>query len=456
MKKKYIVGAIALVVLIAVSLVLGNSKEANEVQLDTAVLQGEFEVLVATTGELQSSNSLKITGPSELRNRSLGIREVKIQDLVPEGTLVDSGDYVAMLDKSDVSLKLKDLEDELEKIESQFLKTKLDTTIKLRDLRDDLVNLKFAMEEAQIKLEQSRYEPPATIRQAEINVDKAKRSYNQSCKNYGLKVQQAEADMKEADINLQKQKRQKQNMVNVLGKFVVKAPASGMVIYTKEWSGQKRKVGSTINPWDLRVATLPDLTSMRSKTYVNEIDISKLKVGQQVRLGVDAFPDKQYTGKVLEVANIGEQLPNTDAKVFEVMIEVFESDPILRPSMTTSNSILISQFEDVLYLPLEAVHTNDSLSYVYTKSGDRQVVVIDEQNDNYVIIEKGLEANQKVLLTEPEKVEKYRWKDLEFVDLIRTKERRKQEVADSILAAEEAQKQKMKQMGQMKMQFSFK
>ncbi|MCK7532908.1 MAG: HlyD family efflux transporter periplasmic adaptor subunit [Marinilabiliales bacterium] len=81
-----------------------------------------------------------------------------------------------------------------------------------------------------------------------------------------------------------------------------------MVIYKREWNGAKRKVGSEISPWDPVVATLPDLSSMISKTYVNEIDVSKVKAGQRVRLTVDAFPEKSYTGAVISVANIGEQL----------------------------------------------------------------------------------------------------------------------------------------------------
>jgi len=115
-----------------------------------------------------------------------------------------------------------------------------------------------------------------------------------------------------------------------------------MVIYYKEWGGDKRKVGSSISAWDLTVATLPDLSAMNSKCYVNEIDISKVKAGQKVRISVDAFPEKKYTGVVTYVANIGEQLPNADAKVFEVTIKVNEYDPILRPAMTTGNLIEIA------------------------------------------------------------------------------------------------------------------
>ena len=58
-------------------------------------------------------------------------------------------------------------------------------------------------------------------------------------------------------------------------------PAGGMVIYVREWNGKKKAVGSQWSPWDPTVATLPDLTQMEPVTYVNEVDVRKLSVGQK-------------------------------------------------------------------------------------------------------------------------------------------------------------------------------
>jgi len=154
-------------------------------------------------------------------------------------------------------------------------------------------------------------------------------------------------------------------------------------------------------------------------------DRSKLKPGQTVRIGVDAFPEKSYTGLINEVANIGEQLPNTDAKVFEVIIKLNETDPILRPSMTTSNQIITSMYEDVLYIPLEAVHATDSFSYVFIKNGFKQIVVLGESNENEIIVEMGLEEGAKVLLSIPEDPEKFALRGEEFLEIIAQREEQK-------------------------------
>jgi HlyD family secretion protein len=431
MKRRTLIAIVVPVVLIT-ALILYSvlSGKEKEIILETEVQYGQFEIAVMVTGELQAIRETEITGPAQLRSRHLRIRGISIQELIPEGTVVDSGDWVATLDRSEADNSLKDIMDNLEQEESEYMRTKLDTTMTLRQLRDDLINLHFAMEEAEITLEQSQYEPPATIRQAEIELEKATRAYEQAQQNYSLKVQQAKAQIREAEINLARDRRSKDEMEAVLNQFDIYAPASGMVIYKRDWDGTKRTAGAEINPWDLTVATLPDLSTMISVTYVNEIDISKIKVGQPVRIGVDAFPEKKYSGEVAEVANIGQQLPNTDAKVFEVRIEMLEHDTILRPSMTSSNEIVTRVMDSVLFVPLEAVHADDSITYVYTRAGQRQIVVLGESNENHIIVEEGLKKGERLYLSLPGDSDAFPFTGLELIDVIKQKKEKEQKMLE--------------------------
>jgi hypothetical protein len=203
-----------------------------------------------------------------------------------------------------------------------------------------------------------------------------------------------------------------------------------MVIYKKEWSGTKRKVGSMINPFDRVVATLPDLTSMISKTYVNEIDVSKVKIGQNVIITIDAFPKKSYNGMVSYVANVGEKLLNSDDKVFEVQIKVEGSDPDLRPSMTTGNKIIISAMKDAVYIPIECVQAGvDSIPFVYTRRSIKQIVLLGESNEKNVHIEDGLEEGMELYLNNPEHPEKFRLQGQELIKVIREREKNKKEMS---------------------------
>lgn len=396
---------------VAIIIYLAIPEESEKQSISVSVNHGTFRISVTTTGELEAKESREIYGPSGLRE--FRIWQVKINDMVPDGTVVDSGQWVATLDQSEIINNKKDLETELEKLNSQYTKTRLDTSMTMRQAREELVNLKYALEEQKIKLEQSKFEPPATIRQIKIELEKAGRNLDQAQRNYKLKQEKAEADMAEVEASLNQQQRRYESLQKVLDDFKVTAPEAGMVVYKRNWRGEKQGIGSTINSgWDNVVAELPDLTNMISKTYVNEVDISKVKKGQEVEIGIDAFPDKSYTGVVESVANIGQQKSNSNAKVFEVIIDLNEQDTILRPAMTTKNEIITDVIENVTYVSLEALHHTDSLSFVVTTGKIRKEVELGKSNENEIIVEQGLTKDEEVYLIPPEGFDSFRLQTL--------------------------------------------
>jgi len=407
MKRKILLGTgIILVLLIGYFVVRGN-KGSEAASIMATVKKGQFRVDIETTGELEAKNSVKILGPNQLRN--FQIWEVTIQNIINEGTVVKKGDWVATLDRSEFQNKFTAKQIELDKANSKFNQTQLDTTLQLRQSRDELINLKYAVEETAIVLEQSKFEPPATIKQVEINMDKAKRAYQQALENYKIKKNQNIEKMREVNAELRKVQSESEAMSTVMESFNVLAPEDGMVIYQKDWDGKSIKSGSRINMWDPTVATLPDLTVMQSKTYVNEVDVRKVKVGQSVEVGLDAYPDKKLTGVVTNVANVGEQRPNSDAKVFEVSVVINDKDSTLRPSMTTSNRIIATVIDDALHIPLESLHSQaDSITYVFKKSGIKTVkqeVIIGETNANDAVLISGLSMDDRIYLSVPAGIE---------------------------------------------------
>jgi len=436
MKRKtlYLIGAILIILIVA--FIINYSKTETNVDILAKAKKGDFEISITTTGELRAENSEQIKGPFL---RKIGLYRMKISELIPEGTIVDSGDFVASLDKTEISSKYDDVEDQVQKVQLQYDKMRLDTAIELRQLRDNLINLNYSLEESEITLEQSKYESPATIRQATINIKKATRAYSQALENYDLKVERNEAKMQEVSINLSQQRKRLKDIVDVMDEFTIYAPRSGMVIYHKDWGGAKRKVGSEFNTWNPTVATLPDMSTMISKTYVNEIDISKISVGQKVNVGIDAFPGKELAGTVIEVANVGEDLPNSDAKVFEVIVRITETDSILRPNMTSSNNIIADSFEDVIFIPLEAIHNNDTLTYVIKKNNGnnvKQIIEVGKSNENDIVILQGIDKNDEVLLTIPEDIDNldFAGEDI-YLNVKRKREIAKKEAAEKLALA---------------------
>ncbi len=420
MKRKIIIAVVGLVVATTVYYFWSRSAETTT-EIYASVKKGKFTVSVNSSGELFAKSSVNILGPSGIN--SVGLWQIKISNIIPEGKLVKEGDFVAALDGSELVGKLKDRQTELDKANLQHAQLQIDTTLELRTARDELINLKFTQEEKKLILQQSKYEPPATIRQAEIEMDKTARNFKQSSENYKIKREKAISKMQESLGNVDKARRSVEFIQEILQKCNVIAPKSGMVIYARDWSGQKRREGSNVSTWEPVVATLPDMSVMLSKTYINEVDIQKIKLGQEVNIGLDAFPEKKYAGKVIAVANVGEQKPNSDSKVFEVDIEIADKDSTLLPAMTTSNLILAETIENTLFVPLEGVHNENGVTFTFKKSGMgiiKQEIKLGKTNDNEAIILEGLKENEEIMLSMPPNPE-----NIELVRLDGKKEEKK-------------------------------
>ncbi|MGB6037940.1 MAG: efflux RND transporter periplasmic adaptor subunit, partial [Cryomorphaceae bacterium] len=248
MKNKILPIALAVLAIIALIYFLTSASDSESTGVFATAKKGQFIVDITTTGELEAKNSVQILGPQGTRNYR--IWNMTIQDIIDEGTFVRKGDYVAKLDPTELTNKIKDSQLEMEKIESQFIQTKLDTTLEMRKSRDELINLAYSVDEMQLKLDQSQYEPPATIRQAEIDLAKAKRAYEQATENYKIKREQNIAKMQEVTLNKQKEQRNLDGMMTLMQTFTITAPEDGMLIYKKSWNGEAVGKGSQISAWD--------------------------------------------------------------------------------------------------------------------------------------------------------------------------------------------------------------
>ncbi|MDR2928068.1 MAG: efflux RND transporter periplasmic adaptor subunit [Cytophagaceae bacterium] len=402
-----IIAVVAIAAVVIGFMIINSRQHLTDILIKIPVQKGSFVSEVYSTGQLQAENATYIQVPEALSSRRINIFEIKVTEIVDEGTVVKEDDFVASLDHSAVEEILTTATEELEKAVQALQDARIDTNINMSNLRDELLNLNVDVEEKKLVLEQSVYESPAVKRQAQLDLDRSEQNLQQALRNYDLKGHQAKYTVQRALEEVRKQQERIADINNLFDALRIKAPKQGMVIYSLDRFGNKIKVGSTVSRWAPVIAELPDLTSMISKTFINEIDISKVKMGQNVMIGVDAFPEKKFSGKVIAVTNIGQLLPNGDTKVFEVTIKLHGADPELRPAMTTSNVITTDSMPNVLYIPLDAVFKTDSTKFVYAYKRQlvKQIIDTGAENANYVVVHKGLNEGEEILLNEPSNAE---------------------------------------------------
>ena len=108
---------------------------------------------------------------------------------------------------------------------------------------------------------------------------------------------------------------------------------------------------------------LDDLSRLLVDASVSEIDISNLKVGQAAILTFDAIPGQEYSGKIVEVPQVGEVIQ--DVANFNIVIEISNPDENIRPEMTASAKVVIEMLEDALLVPNSALRLRDGERVVY-------------------------------------------------------------------------------------------
>ncbi len=148
----------------------------------------------------------------------------------------------------------------------------------------------------------------------------------------------------------------------------VTAPMNGVAIKKGVELGDTITSGvSSFNSGTV-VFTVADLKSLIIRVNLNEVDIAKVKVGQAVRIGLDAFPQRTFTGKVRFVSPAAKVLEKI--KVFEVEVTMDELSEVFRTGMSANVEILGDRREKALSVPLEALQRRDGQVVVYRMKKD--------------------------------------------------------------------------------------
>ena len=185
----------------------------------------------------------------------------------------------------------------------------------------------------------------------------------------------------------------------------VVSPASGSVILVEIEEGEIITSGAVSYTSGTTLMTIADLSKMQIKAGVNEVDVGKIRFGQDVTIDIDAYPNVRYAGIITHIAPAARD--EQGVKTFDVEIDVVDSDERLRPGMTANIEIQGDHKEDILTVPVEAVFKKEGryVAYVFDGSEEEPVereVVTGISNISKVEIVEGIDEGEVVTLYDPE------------------------------------------------------
>lgn len=229
-------------------------------------------------------------------------------------------------------------------------------------------------------------------------------------------VVQAEAQEAAMQAEYERQLAKLEKYKNQLEKTKIYAPADGTVIYatSAEQSRRRRsrteplKVGNSVQERQ-ELIHLPTTSGFVVDISISEGDLSKVKIGLPALVTVDTIPNVVYTGKVTyvsKVINAQDAYSNPDLKLYDTVITLDNGGDmnLLHSGSSCSAEIIVEQYQEAMYVPIEAVMSVDGKPTVYVIKGDRRnprTVETGLDNDVVIRIVSGLEPGEIISLSPP-------------------------------------------------------
>jgi len=207
----------------------------------------------------------------------------------------------------------------------------------------------------------------------------------------------AEGRIEELYVNLGDRVKKGQRLASILPRQIgnppplvsITAPLSGIVV--------ERNVvlHSTVEP-NKTLFRIADLSKVIVEGDVFESDVSKVKLGQDTRIKLDAYPDKVFTGKVTFVASQLDPMKRT----LHLWVSIDNKEGLLKPELFARVALVVKHSKEVLTVPVEAIIDDGAEKFVFVKNGNkfvRQDVATGVSDDRYVEITDGLYPGDQVV-----------------------------------------------------------
>ncbi len=379
--------------------------QAPDISRQTAVVKrGSLQITMEGTGNIAAPREASLSFPA-----SGMVKEV----LVKQSDHVKAGQPLARQDTSLLELKVEQAEANLRSAQAQFddlmsrptaediasAKAAYYTALKQYDTllrspsaeeiaiaKANIEKAKIALQKAQADYDKVAYKPNAAmlpqaqnLQNATIDYEKAQAQYKQATeKPSDEEIAAAKANLEKAKAHLEdvtngpsqkeiaaQQAAVEQAKVNLasakqnLENATLKAPFDGTVVAVDVEPGEH--IGA-----NKAVVVLDDLAHMQATLYIDETDVGQVAVGQKVLLTLDAFPDAEIAGKVSEIAI--EPHVQSGVVLYPVTVDLDGPSVPVRPGMTCDGEIVAQSKENVLLVPLKALHSFGNRTIVFVKS----------------------------------------------------------------------------------------
>ncbi len=398
--------ALGLTVLIGAGWWMLSQMTAVEASVETAKVEdGEFVDRMVVRGEVQARRSVMLSAPSDAG-------DLRILAMAPNGSSVKAGDVVIAFDRTTLVTKLQEKSSALREAEAEIARAYAEGRISLEEFTTARLTAEYDVERARLDVRAGELSSRFDEQKARLSLSDAEQKFVESDTTIDTGRQVTQATVRGLEGKQDRARAEVARTSRGVQALEVRAPSDGVLVVLDNWrAGQ---MGQGVRPFQVgdsawagaQIAELPDLSDARMTAMVDEVDRSRLVVGQPATLTIDALAGKELRGRIERIATLAKMDASTwpPKRGFEIVLALDDADPRLRPGMSANARVELARVPNQRLVPARAVFVRDGATVAYVRSGrgfERRVLTVVHRSDEMVAVSDGVRAGEDVAVVEP-------------------------------------------------------
>lgn len=358
------------------------------------VARRDFVRSVRLNGTVEALESTTISAP---RLSGPNSNSLVVTTLVRPGTTVGRGDLIVEFDRQDQIKNSLDRRAELQDLEQQIAKREAQERAARAHDDSELSLAQSAISRAQLEMGKNELLPKINVEKNKLALEQAEATMKQLKATYDLKRRAAEADIRILQIRRDRAANAERQAAGNAERMSIRAPIGGMAVVKTIWKGNNMaevQEGEEVRA-GVPIVDIVNPNAMRVRARVNQADVNELRVGQAVRVGLDAYPALSFEGRIAQISPLGvTSVLSAKVRTFIVLVDVSGSHPNLMPDLSASLDVALDRTPNAIVIPRDAVRQDGKQWIVRVKRGERledRTVTVTAINAHEAMLAGGLE-----------------------------------------------------------------
>jgi hypothetical protein len=337
--------------------------------------------------------------------------DATIVELIEDGTMVEAGDVVCVLEDVRLETDYDQLLINIENEQANLSKTKANLEMEYTLLEAQVQNNEAQTKISNLDSLQLKYSPQTQQRIKSLEMEIVAIEKNKLEKKLQALSVIQQNEIKRMEFRIQRLLNNAKAVKEKIDGLTLRAPKRGLAIRAANVLGNDRTIKLQIGDpvWgNIPIIIIPEMDSMKIKIMAPESDFKYINVSDSVFYTFDAMPDNKAWGKITKKAPVGQPIERgSTVKLFEIESSVDSTLLMPDPGFTANCHIVITQVKDTIVVPQVAIFEEDSMKVVYVKRDERfemRQILTGTSSPKEAIVTTGLQRHETIALTKPSSV----------------------------------------------------